>query len=145
MSSGDYYALAYDSQVQVRYLPDDPGQARLTGTYADDSATLFDILGVLAAIAIPIILFGYLPWYTWRNYQLAKYGRIVNGTIVDAQLTRSKSTYTLRLSYQFTSPISSETLMRTESRTRNDLQYSIPTSGTPVQVLFLKDDRYRVL
>lgn len=146
VSADTYNKLAQGTHVTIRYLPDDPAQARLWGANADESNTQFYFF-VIVGICLAVLIFGYfLVEYVLRTRRLAADGQLIDGTIVGANLRRSKSNYVLKLNYTFTSPTTGQPLTRSESSNRTDLKNSgTPSYGTPVKVLYLNDKTYRVL
>jgi len=146
VSDHTYQALAIGDDITIRYLPDDPRQARLSGANTDNSAltaNISDVMMIALSLLIGIILCANAMR---RDRQLTANGRIINGRLVDVKLTHSKSGYNLTLQYSFTSPVTGQSVIKSESISRVDLKKnSAPAAQTPVKVLFLNDKNYRLL
>jgi hypothetical protein len=146
VSNGVYYRLALQQKVPIRYLPENPNRARLSGPYADDT-------GIEVAFYISIAsLIGMGVWLVfWADYlirqrSLARDGQVIEVPLTSAKLSRNKSTYTLTIRYQFTSPLTGKTLKRRESTIRNDLSKNgAPAAGRTVQLVYLNDRTFRAL
>jgi len=143
---GTYLNLGQGSPVAIRYLPDDPTQARLSGASADESTITLDFIILAVGVLTVVISLYWLNIHMQRTRRLVAGGQLIDGEVVEAHVSRSKSSYSLKLTYGFTSPASGQALTRSESAGRNDLRNNTaPAPNTPVKVLFLDDNTYRVL
>ena len=141
-----YNTLTTGTHVTIRYLQDDPTQARLSGPNADEQSTSLYFFMVFGTWAVAIIVTYFLVTHMLRNRQMAADGQLVEGVVVGASLARAKSSYVLKMKYTFTSPISGQNMTRRESTNRSDLKgTSGPAPGTPIKVLYLNDKTFRVL
>lgn len=141
-----YAALRIGETIPVKYLPEAPNRARLSGAYADDNGIV--LMLVAAIVGLVSMLVWSILWLnrTLRQARLARDGQIVIAQVIGSNLSRSKSTYTLNLRYSFTSPTTGTVLKRKESTVRNDLKPNgAPAVGREVRVVYLNDGLYRVL
>jgi hypothetical protein len=141
-----YNANSKTSKVVVRYLPEVPTRARLGGDDKDDESIKTGFYALIAGWTGYAIMCVLILNHVMRNWKLVGQGQLVTGRIVGSHISRSKNSYTLHLTYAFTSPTSGRTLQRKESTGRNDLRKaSAPASGIPVSILYVDDRTYRVM
>jgi hypothetical protein len=146
VASRIYNVNSQGSKVTVRYVPDTPARARLGGDDIDDDGVRTGFYLVIVGWTGFAILCVLALNHMMKNARLSAQGQLVTGRIVGAQLSRSKNSYTLNLTYAFTSPSSGKTIQRKESTNRNDLKNNgAPAYGLPVQVLYVDDRTYRVM
>jgi hypothetical protein len=145
--SKDIYSVNnLGGKVTARYLPENPAQARLGGDDKDDDGIKIGFYILIVAWTGFAVGCVFALNHILRNLKLTAQGQLVPGRVVGAHISRSKSTYTLHLTYAFKSPTTGRTIQRKESAVRNDLrQTSAPAYGLPVRVLYVDDQTYRVM
>jgi hypothetical protein len=146
VTSSIYNRYVKGARITVVYLPDSPQVSLLSGDAAYNDGTLITIgIWAIETIVILILIFFWVR-HMLRNQYLTQKGQIIEGRVVGSSITRSKSTYTLKMKYEFISPTSGKKITRSESRVRNDLKQSgAPNWGRLVAVLYADDHTYRVL
>lgn len=140
---GVYGRVSEGATVPVRYLPDQPGQARLAGRFAsnDDSPWLFVISGVCA-----LLIAWVLAMDVWEVRHLSRHGKLLDGTLLSAYGRYvNREGYKVTFRYQF--PLSSGRYWTGERTVkRGDLRHAVmPPRGSPVKVIYVNDDSYRML
>lgn len=96
------------------------------------------ISGVLLAVVLRMLR---------QRQRLAQHGQLLSGTVVSAEKSKdSEGVPQLRLSYEFTSPGSSTTVSGTQTRGGSAMaKIEAPAPGTPVSIVYLRDDLYELL
>jgi hypothetical protein len=161
-----------DQSLPVQYVANNPTVSRLAAPYEEFAD--FRVPGTIAAIILLVMVGGSLFVSVDRRMQhadLASKGKLVRGTVVSAYgnqpgrdggflqvLTlllspayyrmrqRNQSQFTVKVRYQFTSPVSGKTLTKAEKAVRNDLdRRGIPDAGATVAVLYCSDNLYKLM
>ncbi len=141
LSRAEFERLWRGAAVRVRYLRDDPANARmnwqpsLPGWIPPAGLTsgLLLFLGVLL-----------LGKKIHDLHALSGAGWLVPGSVVSAYTERDdRSNVTLHLQFRFVAPGGDE-IISSDARMRNDL-HSAPPPGTPLAVLYVSPELYQVL
>ncbi len=151
------------TSIPLKYLPDDPGQSELAGGLQNAMLNFGNML--IAAISgigfvMLAILLGYLGRYVWRENRFFTRGSLLMGHVlschghtettaetlgVQTYGGETGGPYRIDLTYTFHSP-KGKTLKSSLKRERSDLRHiGLPTFGTPVAVLYLDDQHYKIL
>lgn len=141
----EYERLSIGDTISIRYLPTDTSVAR----YASDvyNTSLWTCIPFL----IVPLLAGYIfSWYHslghWRQLrQLEKEGQLLDGTVIACSkgIPLPKDRRQVWLEYRFRTPDGQELHNRGEGSMEDD--DPLPAPGTPIKVLYVNDDFYRVL
>jgi len=146
VSRASYSSHPLATMVQIRYLKEDPSQARLAGPDRDDGDTPFTLVIIIGFWIVAVIYLLLLVNNMLRNRQLTTTGRLIRGVIVGSSLNRTKNGRALTVRYEFQSPQSGKLLHRKENAMRTDLRHKGPPApGTPVVVIYADDRTYRML
>jgi len=164
VSSDLYYGLQIGAEVTVRYLPEDPGVARLSGRFAASSpldSAFWWFLFLLIAVVLIIVV------QEWDSLRYSARGQVIDGTLDRVTVTRWRGNREATFEYHFRSPSGTKLTGRTSAR-RNDLEVStppkrsarklletmhtdldggnpLPQRGSPVKVLYIDDKYHRML
>jgi hypothetical protein len=170
----DQFEMLVDNHqdLPVQYVANNPTVSRLAAPYEEFAD--FRVPGTIAAIIFLVMVGGSLFVSVDRRMQhadLASKGKLVKGSVVSAYgnqpgkdggflqiLTlllspayyrmrqRNQSQFTVKVRYQFTSPVSGKVLTRTETAVRNDLdRRGVPDSGATVAVLYCSDHLFKLM
>jgi Protein of unknown function (DUF3592) len=144
------------SNVQIKYLPDNPTESQLA---TSDLAPNY-LTGQIVAIVVPFfIALGGLLYFVWPvviDRKLTKAGSIIKGQIVERKgesVSGKRRYYELTVKYSFVSPTDDTVLEGTQQAVRNDLKpddtnrlrTNLPTPGATVAVLYLDNEHYKML
>jgi hypothetical protein len=150
LDNTDWDELEAGDTVELRYNPDDPDEIRLPGEILGDVADNLIYLGL--CFPLPLIFAGYLTFILTREHKqarlLADKGQVVEGQLTSFEvLAETDTRYRVTLDYEFTSPETDKTLAGNVAPTnRPELKDAPrPEPGTPVAVLYLDDEHYRLL
>ena len=85
--------------------------------------------------------------YARDRLALQRDGRLIYGTLTDASsyIDSEQNQFYLRVRYQVTSPETGATITGGGEEVRDLRDLPLPTAGTPVALLYLSDDNYRLL
>ncbi len=141
-----YRALPRGSEVEIKYLPDDPRTSKLLGDDTEDTGRMITLLIAVAAGAILLILFIIGLEYRARTGELMRKGRLLRGKVVSCQgRLDSDDDLTVTLRYTFHTP-EGRRIEKTARRMANDLKgAALPRPGDPVVVLYLDDKNYKLM
>jgi hypothetical protein len=145
ISSTTYRKLARDMEVPIRYVPDDPKTAELSGPYTDRSDVDSSVTIWLAVVAFSAPVMFFSLWNYFRTLRLQRRGEVLQGRLTNIQSKRYKGNLNVSVTASFTSP-SGRTFTVKDTATRNDLKpaANVP-NGTPVAVVYVNDRCYRLL
>ncbi len=146
VSRASYSSHPLTTTVQIRYLKEDPSQARLAGPDRDDGDTPFSLVLIIGFWTTGVIYLMFLVNNMLRNRQLTTSGRLIRGVITGSSLNRTKNGRALTIKYEFQSPETGKVLRRKENAMRTDLRHKGPPApGMPVVVIYADDRTYRML
>lgn len=145
VDSGTYHGLRIGTEVVVRYLPDNPAAAALSGEdYDAHTLRESDIVSAVSLVIGGIIVVVML-WLDWRNRRLSTRGRLLPGTIIHVEGRRgSKGAYNVTVTYRFQTP-TGDWLEKKSTSDRRDLRNALPPNGSPVMVLYISDRFQRLM
>jgi hypothetical protein len=140
--TGSYFEkLKVGSAVPVRYLPES-GVSRLVEDHEKLGMSIVVFLGFLVAAAIFLALF----FVSARKVRLLRDGQILDGELLACRgELDSEKDYQLRATYKFVTPEGRSLEGKAEAERNDWKDRSLPASGTPVAVLYLNDDHFRML
>jgi hypothetical protein len=125
----------------------------ITSIQADSKSTDFQFSLVILQFAINILVLGY-PWLRilkrYRNKRmLEQEGILIYGKVFSARTDRAitfQGTKTaLRLKYRFLSPTGKQLVKEEAQLWIRSESSAIPAAGTPVAILYIDDNCFRVL
>lgn len=102
----------------------------------------------LAVFAMALFLFcaaGWLLYTTLKRRTLEKTGRLLLGKLVSVKLRYSKQGYMVVVSYHFKNPEGIVLTGKSKNLRSNLKKRVLPSPGTPVAVLYARDDYFDIL
>lgn len=142
-----YDGLAVGSQVTVAYLEGQSHRAQLSGRYSADIYTInsdFIWYLALALVVLWIILF-WIRFPARKNTQLRHDGMLLKGVMTNIYPVKAFRRYDVVVEYTFAVP-NGNVIEARATQTRNDLeQTTLPKPNTPILVLYVNDQLYRLM
>ncbi|MEP6987245.1 MAG: DUF3592 domain-containing protein [Chloroflexota bacterium] len=137
-----YDAIKDGDSVTIHYLPRDPNISYLEPLMEPS------ILGLLIPafyfLGSPYILYFLIRLYR-KRHKLENEGQVLPGELVECTGRKVKGKYQVTVKYCFATPIG-EDKSASYSHEREDLVgASLPTSGTPVAVLYVDEKTFNIL
>ncbi len=142
-----YDELGIGSQVTVAYLEGQSHRAQLSGRYSDDVYTLnSDFIWFLAlALVVLWILLFWIILPTRKSARLRREGMLLKGVMTNIYPVKTFRRYDVVVEYTFAVP-NGNTIESRAIQKRNDLeQTTLPKPSTPVLVLYVNDQLYRLM
>lgn len=146
--------LADGSAVQINYLPDDPGVARLAGVNADTSYRDYETWSLALTVLLLLVTPQAVTLYqAQRNRRLRNEGRVLRGQIIQCQKRGWISPRWIWLRYSVITPDGKERQLSAvvvDPKARaffepRRLIRDLPEPGTRIAVLYLNDKLHKVL
>jgi hypothetical protein len=140
-----YNRVLIGDTVTIKYLPSDPKVSVLSGDDQDDTDRNENIGIMVISVPICLIIGAYCLWVDGKNRRISR-GQLLPGQILRAEGKRgSKGSYTVSIDFGFTNPYGQQ-LIKKQSKNRPDLRNTpLPAVGTPVAVLYVDDNFFRLM
>lgn len=142
-----YDELAIGSVVTVRYLDGQSHRATLSGRYSEDVYTLnSDFLWFLALILLVLwMLIFWLILPQRANQRLRYEGTLLKGVMTNIYPVKSFRRYDVTAEYTFAA-LNGKIIEARARQNRHDLEHEqLPPYNTPVLVLYVNDNLYRLM
>jgi len=142
----EHQTLRPGGPLKVVYRRSDPDHSRSAGADLLSSPVFWTIFSLLWCAISGVLLAAVLRALRQRQ-RLAQHGQLLSGTVVSAEKSQdSEGMPQLHLRYEFTPPGSSTPLSGTQSRGGATIaKLEAPAPGTPVSIVYLRDDLYELL
>ncbi|HEU4326660.1 MAG TPA: DUF3592 domain-containing protein [Roseiflexaceae bacterium] len=141
LSRAEFERLSRGAPVRVRYLRDDPANARMNWRPEQPGWIPMAGLGAGLMLFLGVLLLG-KKIYDLRA--LSDTGWLIPGKIINAYTERDdQRNQILHVQFHFIAP-DGDAIVGSDVRMRNDL-HSAPLPGTPLAVLYVSPELYQVL
>jgi hypothetical protein len=133
-----------DSSVTVLYSPDNPQTSRLGDSISPP--ILITLFVMLWNGLVSLFMFIAISEARKARY-LARRGQVIYGVIASRRgYEDSDRDFHIEVNYEFVSPQTGGIMREQVDRTRYDLdEYTLPSAGTPVAVLYANDKNFTLL
>jgi hypothetical protein len=137
-----YNQSPLNSQVSIRYLPNNPANARIMGMDVIQWGTLF--VGV-AFFLIGFVTLGLGIYFYRRSRRRERLGCVVFGELTSVREENDEGTIYLHAHYLFINP-RNEVVAGSCKRSNSQFKkYGLPPIGTAIAILYLGDHDYELI